>query len=54
MFIDVGENHELSFYRERDQIDIRGNMDGVRYSLIVSLRLPPAEIAKAINRKSTQ
>jgi len=54
MFIDVGENHELSFYRERDQIDIRGNMDGVRYSLILSQRLAPAEIAKAINRKSTQ
>ena len=53
MFIDVGENHKLSFYRERDQIDIRGNIDGVRYSLIVSQRLAPAEIAKAINRKST-
>jgi hypothetical protein len=54
MFIDVGENHKLSFYRERDQIDIRGNVDGVRYSLILSQRLAPAEIAKAINRKSSQ
>jgi hypothetical protein len=54
MFIDVGEKHKLSFYRERDQIDIRGNVDGMRYALIVPQRTAPAEIAKAINRKSTQ
>jgi hypothetical protein len=53
MFIDVGEKHELSFYREGDQINIRGRIDGVVYALNVSPRLAPADIVKAINRKCT-
>ena len=52
MFVDLGENHQLSFYREGDQIDIRGRVNGVSYALNVSSRLPPADIVKSINRKS--
>lgn len=52
MFVDLGENHQLSFYREGDQIDIRGRVNGVSYALKVSPRLAPADIVKAINKKS--
>src|ERR1700730_133934 len=46
MFVDLGENHELSFYREGDQVDIRGRINGVSYALTVSPRLAPADIVK--------
>lgn len=52
MFVDLGENHELSFYREGDLINIRGRVHGVSYALDVSPRLAPADIVKAISRKS--
>ena len=57
MFVDLSENHELSLYREGDQINIRGRVNrgrvnGVSYALIVSPRLAPADIVKAIKRKS--
>jgi hypothetical protein len=52
MFVDLGENHELSFYREGDQITIRGRVNGVSYALDVTPRLAPADIVKAISRKS--
>ena len=52
MFVDLGDNHQLSFYREGDQIDIRGRVNGASYALNVSPRLAPADIAKAINRKA--
>jgi hypothetical protein len=51
MFVDVGENHKLSFYREGNLISIRGRVDAVPYALDVSPRLPAADIAKAIHRK---
>src|SRR5579883_3355482 len=50
MFIDLSKSHEVSFYREGDQISIRGRVDGVRYALNVANKLSPAEIAKAIIR----
>jgi hypothetical protein len=53
MFVDLSENHELSFYREGDQINLRGRANGVSYALNVSPHLPPADIVKAIKRKST-
>lgn len=53
MFIDVSENHELSFYREGDQIDVRGRIDGAAYAVNVSPRSAPADIVKAIKRKLT-
>jgi hypothetical protein len=53
MFVDLGENQKLSFYREGDQVNIRGRVNGVSYALDVSPRFPPADIVKAINRKST-
>ncbi len=53
MFIDVDGDHELSFYREGEQINIRGRIKGVAYALDVSRRLAPADIVKAIKRKST-
>jgi len=52
MFVDLGENHELSFYREGDLINIRGRVHGVSYALNVSPSLAPADIVKAISRKS--
>ncbi len=52
MLVDLSENHELSFYREGDLINIRGRVNGVSYALNVSPHLPPADIAKAISRKS--
>ena len=52
MFVDLGENHQVSFYREGDQITIRGRVKGVSYALDVSPRLAPADIAKAISRKA--
>jgi hypothetical protein len=52
MFVDLGENHELSFYREGDQITIRGRVNGVSYALDVTSRLAPADIVKAISRES--
>ena len=52
MFVDLGENHELSFYREGDQVNITGRVNGVYYALNVSPRLAPSDIVKAINRKS--
>ena len=48
----ASENHELSFYREGDLINIRGRVHGVSYALNVSPRLAPADIVKAISRKS--
>ncbi len=53
MFIDVGEKHEVSFYRDGDQIDIRGRIEGKTYSFNVSPRLAPADIVKAITRNRT-
>ena len=52
MLIDVGENHELSFYREGDNINIRGRIDRVAYALNVSPRLTPDGIVKAIRRST--
>lgn len=52
MFVDLSKNHQVSFYREGDQIDIRGRADGVSYALIVSRRLAAADIVRAINRKA--
>ena len=49
MFVDLSESHELSFYREGDQINIRGRVDGERYALNVSPRASP-NIVKAINK----
>jgi hypothetical protein len=54
MFVDLGENHELSFYHQGDLINIRGRIDGLSYSLNVAPHLPPADIVKAINRKSAR
>ncbi len=53
MFVDVSDNHELSFYREAGQISIRGRANGVPYALTVLPRLPAADIVKAIKRKVT-
>lgn len=52
MFIDLSTSHELSFYREGYQISIRGRVDGVPYALNVASKLSPADIVKAIVRKS--
>ena len=52
MFVDLSESHELSFYREGDQINITGRVNGVSYALNVSPRLAPADVVKAINKKS--
>ncbi len=52
MFVDLGENHELSFYHQGDLINIRGRVDGVSYALNVAPHLPPADTVKAISRKS--
>ena len=52
MFVDLGEDHELSFYREGDLINIRGRVNGLSYALNVSHLLPPTNIAKAISKKS--
>jgi hypothetical protein len=52
MFVDLGENHELSFYHQGDLINIRGRVDGLPYTLNVSPHLPSADIVKAIKRKS--
>ena len=52
IFVDLGENHELSFYREGDLINIRGRVNGVSYVLNVPPFLPAADIVKAISRKS--
>ncbi len=52
MIVDLSANHELSFYREGDRINITGRVNGVSYTLNVSPRLAPADIVKAINRKS--
>jgi hypothetical protein len=41
----------LSFYREGDQVNITGRVNGVYYALNVSPRLAPSDIVKAINRK---
>jgi len=51
MFVDLSESHELSFYREGDQIDIRGRIDGERYALNVSPRVSSADVVKAINKR---
>jgi len=51
MFVDLSESHELSFYREGDQINIRGRVDGKRYELNVSPRVSSADIVKAINKR---
>ena len=53
MFVDLSESHELSFYREGDQINIRGRVDGERYSLNVSSRVSSADVVKAINKSSS-
>jgi hypothetical protein len=51
MFVDLSESHELSFYREGDQINIRGRVDGERYALNVSSRVSSADVVKAINKR---
>ena len=51
MFVDLSESHELSFYREGDQINIRGRVDGQRYALNVSPRVSSADVVKAINSR---
>lgn len=53
MFIDLSKSHEVSFYREGGQISIRGRVDGVPYAVNVASKLSPADIVKAIVRKST-
>ena len=50
MFVDLSESHELSFYREGDQISIRARVDGKRYALNVSPRVSSADVVKAINK----
>jgi hypothetical protein len=52
MVVDVGEDHELSFYHQGDLINIRGRVNGVSYALNLSPQLSPADIVKAISRKS--
>jgi hypothetical protein len=42
----------LSFYHQGDLINIRGRVNGASYALNVSPQLPPADIVKAISRKS--
>ena len=51
MFVDLSESHELSFYREGDQINIRGRVDGERYALNVSPHVSSADVVKAINKR---
>ena len=51
MFVDLSESHELSFYREGDQISIRGRVDGKRYALNVSPRASSADVVEAINKR---
>ena len=51
MFVDLNESHELSFYREGDQINIRGRVAGERYALNVSPRVSSADVVKAINKR---
>jgi hypothetical protein len=53
MFIDLSESHEVSFYREGEQISIRGRVAGVAYAFIVASKVSPADVVKAIVRKST-
>ena len=50
-FVDVSQSHQLSFYREGDQINVRGRVNGVPYAFDVSPRVAPADILEAINRK---
>jgi hypothetical protein len=50
MIVDLSANHELSFYREGDQINITRRVDGVSYALNVSPRLAPSDVVKAINK----
>ena len=51
VFVDLSKSHELSFYREGDQINIRGRADGERYALNVSPRASSADVVEAINKR---
>ena len=53
LFVDLSEGHELSFYREGDQLSIRGRVDDQRYALNVSARASSADVAKAIKKSRT-
>ena len=53
LFVDLCEGHELSFYREVDQISIRGRVDDQRYALNVSARASSADVVKAIKKSRT-
>ena len=50
IFIDLSEEHELSFYRDGDQIIIRGRDAGKCYELNVSPRLSAMDIVKSIQK----
>ena len=50
IFIDLSEEHELSFYRDRDLIMIRGRDAGKCYELNVSPRLSAMDIVKRIQK----
>jgi len=50
IFIDLSEQHELSFYRDGDQIMIRGHDAGKWYELNVSPRLSAMDIVKSIQK----
>ena len=50
IFIDLSEEHELSFYRDGDQIMIRGRDAGKCYELNVSPRLSAMDIVKSIQK----
>jgi hypothetical protein len=50
MVIDLSEEHELCFYRDGDQIIIRGRDAGKCYELNVSFRLSAMDIVKSIQK----
>jgi hypothetical protein len=50
IFIDFSEEHEMSFYRDGDQIMIRGRDAGKCYELNVSSRLSAMDIVKRIQK----
>jgi len=53
LFVDLSEGHELSFYREGDQISIGGRDGDHRYALKVSARASSADVVKAIKKSGT-
>jgi len=50
IFIDLSEEHELSFYRDGGQIMIRGRDAGKCYELNVSPHLSAMDIVKSIRK----